>query len=97
MTKNVTQVQEVTPEQMANLVTLEVKGLIEKMVEELSFQKTNHDLLTPEQTCELLKIHNTTLWRWTKEGKLTSYGIANRRYYKRGEIINALTQLTKPI
>ncbi|RRQ49812.1 DNA-binding protein [Maribacter algicola] len=48
------------------------------------------ELLTREETAELLKISLTTLWHWSKKGILPSYGIGNRVYYKRSEIENRL-------
>ena len=51
------------------------------------------DLLTRPQVCELLSINKTSLWKHTKSGKLKSYGIGNRVYYKRTEVLAAV----KPI
>lgn len=36
---------------------------------------------------------SSTLWNWEKMGKLTSYGIGGKRYYKRSE----LESLMQPI
>ena len=57
-------------------------------------QNDNNDLfITREETCALLSINKTTLWKHTKSCKLKSYGIGNRVYYKKGEVLNAV----KPI
>ena len=48
------------------------------------------DLLTREETCELLKINSSTLWTWTNDGKVKAYAIGARRYYKRSEIMASL-------
>jgi excisionase family DNA binding protein len=50
-------------------------------------------LLSANETCELLKIKRTTLWKHTKSGKLTSYGIGNRVFYKKEEILKNLTRI----
>lgn len=47
-------------------------------------------LLTREETCELLKIDLSTLWNWTKSGKVTCYAIAGRRYFKKNELLEQL-------
>lgn len=49
--------------------------------------------LTPLEVCELLSFNKTTLWKHTKSCKLKSYGIGNRVYYKRNEVLEAV----KPI
>ena len=36
---------------------------------------------------------SATLWNWEKQGKLKSYGVGGKRFYKRSE----LEQLIKPI
>lgn len=35
----------------------------------------------------------STLWKWEKSGKLQSYGIGGKRYYKRTEIEGAFTRM----
>jgi len=53
------------------------------------------EYLTRNEVSEWLKCDLSTLWLWTKKGKLTSYGIGNRTYYKRTEIENAIICLNK--
>lgn len=53
------------------------------------------ELLTREEACKFLQINSTTLWHWTNKGKVTAYGIGNRRYYKKAELIDALKPLKK--
>ena len=50
-------------------------------------------LMTRSETCEFLKINPTTLWNWTKSGRVIAYGIGNRVYYKKQEIIKKLVPL----
>ncbi len=37
----------------------------------------------------------SSLWKWEKEGKIQSYGIGGKRFYKRSELMEALTKLKK--
>ena len=76
---------------------------VEQLAEELSkFIKANkevpeskgNDYLTREETCELLSINKTTLWKHTKSGKLRSYGLGNRVYYSKSEVLNAITPIS---
>ena len=61
-----------------------------------SFNTHNPDeLLTREQTCDFLQIDSSTLWHWTNKGKVIAYGIANRRYYKKSELLECLKPLKK--
>lgn len=83
-----------------NLDVLQFKQLLESTVKEQfdNFKKSlpnenEEELLTREETYKLLKIDSSTLWTWTKKGKIKAYGIANRRYYKRSEILECLILL----
>lgn len=50
----------------------------------------SNDLLTSEEVCKLLSCKRTSLWKHTKSGKLKSYGLGNRVYYKRDEVLEAV-------
>lgn len=71
---------------------------IEKLLQELSalnnHSNTNQEeLLSKKQVCQLLGISQSTLWRWTKNKRLQAYGLNNRVYYKRSEIIAAINKI----
>jgi hypothetical protein len=87
---------------LENLNTQTLKELIKEGVKSQlnDFKKTlqthNPDeLLTREQTCQFLQIDSSTLWAWTNKGKVIAYGIGNRRYYKKAELLASLQQLKK--
>ncbi|WP_289644334.1 helix-turn-helix domain-containing protein [Maribacter aestuarii] len=85
-----------TPEQLAELISDGVRSEIQILKKELLHENANDDLLTREQTAELLHINLSTLWTWTNKGKIKAYGISgSRRYYKRSEIMQALQELKK--
>lgn len=50
------------------------------------------EYLTRTEVCKLLKIDLSTLYRWTKDSKLPSYGCGNRVYFKRSEIDQIVNQ-----
>lgn len=86
--------QNVSPEQFKELIKEGVKSQLEDFKKD--FQTHNPDeLLTREQTCELLQIDSSTLWHWTNKGKVIAYGIGHRRYYKKAELLECLTPLKK--
>ncbi|MNQ42530.1 Helix-turn-helix domain protein [compost metagenome] len=85
---------------LQNLSPMDLEELIRKVVSEQleEFRKNNSiekpdELLTREEACLLLKISLTSLWNWTKKGKLKAYGIGNRVFYKRGELIESLIRI----
>ena len=83
------QIHEITFDELAEKVANKMLIKIESYLQELH-EKGNDVYLTRNETVELLKIDPSTLWSWTKKGKLNSYGISNRRYYHKKEIIDYL-------
>lgn len=85
-----------TPQELSELITEGVKIQIQELKKELLAKDANEELMTREEACEFLKIDPSTLWAWTNRGKVIAYGISgNRRYYKRSELIEALTPIKK--
>lgn len=83
-----------------NLTPSDLEELIRKVVGEQleEFRKNTttgnpHELLTREEACQLLKISLTTLWSWTKKGKIIAHGIGNRVLYKKSELMESLVRI----
>ncbi|MDO6736514.1 AlpA family transcriptional regulator [Wenyingzhuangia sp. 2_MG-2023] len=86
--------QNVSPETLTQLIKEGVKSQLEDFKKTLNTHNPN-ELLTREETCKFLQIDSSTLWHWTNKGKVKAYGIANRRYYKKAELLECLTPLKK--
>ena len=70
-------------------LVMELLQALKPQLEDLKQQqqpKLPEELLTRQETCEMLKINLSTLWLWTKKNRLKSHGIGNRVYYKRSEV-----------
>lgn len=79
-----------SPEQLSELIGNHIAGHIQQIKDSIPHSE---QLLTREQTADLLQVDLSTLWHWTRKGKLKSYGIGNRVYYKRTEIEASLMPL----
>lgn len=55
--------------------------------------KDREEYLTRQETADYLKVDLSTLYHWSKAGKLASFGIGNRVYYKLSDIEAALIPL----
>lgn len=59
-------------------------------------QKQIKEILSRLETAELLGIHPTTLWAWTKAGKISSWGIGHKVFYRYSDILEkSLIRLNK--
>jgi hypothetical protein len=74
---------------------LERLAQIEIAIEKLNSSPKKDDdiLLSRLETSKLLKINLSSLWKHTKSGKLKSYGIGNRVFYKKGEVMQSITRI----
>lgn len=75
-----------------NGITLEqlAEAVIKLQQQPVAEPQHESDLLTRKQVCALLSINLTTLWKHTKSGKLHSFGIGNRVFYSRKQILEAV-------
>ena len=95
MMKHSILLQDLSVEELQELIGTTVKKSVEELQKELESKKFTEELLTREETCEFLKIDSSTLWSWTNKGKVKAYGIGARRYYKRSELLECLSLLKK--
>ena len=84
-----------TPQQLTDQISEAVKTQLQQLKKELLNKDADDELLTRKEACKLLQINSSTLWHWTNKGKVTAYGIANRRYYKRSELMKDVKPLNK--
>ena len=95
MQNNAILLESLTVEQLQQLIGTSVKNGIQELQKELQTKDNSEELMTREETCQLLKIDSSTLWAWTNQQKVKAYGIGARRYYKRSELLECLTLLKK--
>jgi len=79
----------VCPERLTEVILDGVQTKIDKL--KAQFQpKEPTEYLTRNEVKDLLHVDLSTVHNWTKKGKLKSYGIGNRIYYKRHEVEEAI-------
>jgi len=83
-----------SPEQLQESFAAILKSEIDTLKKEFQ-PKQPTEYLTRSEVAKLLQIDLSTLHHWTKRGKLLSYGIGNRVYYKRQDVEAAIQPLTK--
>lgn len=81
----------ITPEEFQTAILDGVEKLLNELKKDFQ-PKEPTEYLTRQEVAELFKINLTTVWNWTKRGKLQSYGIDGRVFYKRSEIENSIVK-----
>lgn len=85
---------EITPEQLQEAILNGVKIQFEELKKEFQ-PKEPCEFLTRNEVKDLLKIDLSSVWSYTKKGKLKAYGIGNRVFYKRTEVEAAIKPLNQ--
>ncbi len=93
--REIVQVENISVEELTEIIAEKLVDKLEKRIATLISKQNDEELLTRTETAKILKVELTTLWSWTKKGKITAYGIGNRVYYKRGEIMKSLIVLNR--
>lgn len=83
-----------TPEEFQAQIQNGIKNQLEGFFQKIKIDNPD-ELLTRTETAEFLKISLESLWAWTKKGKLKSYGIGNRVYYKKSELLECLIEIKR--
>ncbi len=95
MKTNAILLQELSVDELQQLIGTSIKNGIQELHKELQSKINSEELLTRQEACKFLKIDSSTLWSWSNAGKVKSYGIGARRFYKRSELMESLTLLKK--
>ncbi len=93
--KNSIILQDLSVEELQELIGTTVKKNVAELQKELQSKKFTEELLTRSEACKYLKINSSTLWSWTNKRKIKCWAIGARRYYKRSELLECLTLLKK--
>ena len=90
--KSSTILHEITPDEIFNIVNEAIQKQLADFKK--SFEpKQLDELMTGVEVKEMFKCDITTIYNWTKKGKLKKHGIGNRTYYKLSEVLAALKPL----
>ena len=80
-----------TETELKDLIKESVKQVL-SFIKESNQQEPTNKLLTRKETCEILHINFSTLWKWNKNEKIPCHRIGNRVYYKLDEVQKRLTK-----
>lgn len=85
---------QVTPDQLSELIRDNVRKELKLFVKDFKeLQQDPDQLLTTQQTAQLLQVSKRTIKNLTDKGLLQSHGVGRRNYYKKSEVEQALVKL----
>ena len=80
------------PEDLEQQIITGIRTELDKLKKDFQ-PKQPTEYMTRQQVKDLLNVDLSTIWSWTKRGKLKAYGIGNRVYYRRDEVEAAIKPL----
>ncbi len=86
------QLFQVTPNELANLISESVKSQIQELVNASTKEqpKTENDLLSRKETATFFKVSLVSIHAWMKDGIIKPYKVGNRTYFKKSELLNVI-------
>lgn len=86
------QLIQVTPNELADLISENVKTSIQNLARGLSDLNKPHqnEIVSRKETAEMFQISLVTCHDWVKNGILTPYKIGGRTFFKRSELMQLL-------
>ncbi len=86
------QLFQVTPNELAYLISESVKTQIQELVNATNKEQTKdeNDLLSRKETAEFFKVSLVSIHAWMKDGIIKPYKVGNRTYFKKSELINVV-------
>lgn len=97
--KHITQITEISASDLQEMVVSSVRFGLQKFKQELETEQKNQDdpdrLLNPSEVCDLLKISKPTLHNYLNAGRLISYGVGQKRYFRYSEVLKALEKQSR--
>ena len=91
MQNAVTQLHNLSPEQLGNLFD-EVNSKIDDLKKHFQ-PKTPTEYLSRQEVAQMFKINLSTVHNWTKKGTIQAFQIGGRVFYKRELIEDAIVKL----
>jgi len=84
----------IDPEKLIDSISEKVTANIIEAVKKSTSQSTPDPLddLIPKSEVRGKLASASSLWKWERAGKIQSYGLGGKRFYKRSELMAALTR-----
>jgi DNA-binding NtrC family response regulator len=87
--------QNLSAEQLTELMTNIIRIELSDFKKELNTQTVNDELMSREQVLTFLQINPSTLYRWTNNKRINVYKFSGKCFYKRAELMDSITLLKK--
>ena len=70
---------QISPEQLSEMIISGIREELQK-IQSVSEEKSNNkDLMTRKEVCDYLQCSQTSLWDWTRKGKISATKVGKKK------------------
>ena len=70
---------QISPEQLSQMIISGIKEELQKFQSVSGEKSNNKDLMTRKEVCDYLQCSQTSLWAWTKNGKISATKVGKKK------------------
>jgi len=70
---------QISPEQLSQMIISGIKEELQKFQSVSGEKSNNKDLMTRKEVCDYLQCSQTSLWAWTKNGKIGATKVGKKK------------------
>lgn len=78
---------QISPEQLSQMIISGIREELQKFQSVSGEKSNNKDLMTRKEVCDYLQCSQTSLWDWTRKGKIIATKVGKRKVlYRKKDI-----------
>lgn len=78
---------QISPEQLSQMIISGIKEELQKFQSVSGEKSNNKDLMTRKEVCDYLQCSETSLWDWTKKGKIIATKVGKKKVlYRKNDV-----------
>ena len=70
---------QISPEQLSEMIISGIREELQKFQSVSGEKSNNKDLMTRKEVCDYLQCSQTSLWAWTKNGKISATKVGKKK------------------
>lgn len=70
---------QISPEQLSQMIISGIREELQKFQSVSGEKSNNKDLMTRKEVCDYLQCSETSLWAWTKNGKISATKVGKKK------------------
>ena len=84
---------QISPEQLSQMIISGIREELQKFQSVSGEKSNNKDLMTRKEVCDYLQCSETSLWDWTRKGKISATKVGKRKVlYRKKDVDTFLNE-----